>query len=269
MKDLWPKQAPIQGMAGLWGGIQGSLTAGSGGSVDGVYPSTSFLHLEAQNFTVGSNTWSQSANSNNTQTIAAFGSNTFTKSGSGDTTKIIWPNTGTQYFMVNDLTLPVGIQIICAWQENDPFIIEQSDGSTNANSANGFYFYGNNGSIYGCYRTNWTSGTTSSIRTIDGIGSDWFPGDSVMRVGSMYMSADGNSTGQVRVNNTIHNNVNVGLFPDGGLNVTKDVYIGSRNGNSIFFHGSALSEVWIAPSDGIDTTQFATNVAAMVTKHGL
>ena len=279
MKDLWPKQAPVQGLTGLWGGTQGALqaAAASGGATGpGVYPETNILHLEAQNWSTGSNTWTQSNNSNSNYTTTATNPGTMSKTGSGDTAMINWPNTGTQYFNTANITLPVGIQVICAWKEGDPFIIEQSDGSGTANSHPGFYFYGDDSFIYGCYRQNWSTSPTSQRRHIaGGGGSDWFPDSNNIAVGAFYMSANGDATdGNKSTTTAVYvNNSTVPYNLDGPFNsdseVTENMYIGSRNGVSIFFHGGSLAEIWIAKSENITLSQFQTNVAAMVTKQGI
>ena len=279
MNQWNPKQSPMQGMSGLWGGVGSNLVAGGGGGVDATYPTTSMLHLEAQNFTPGDSTWTQSTNSNSNYAVVVNYSNSFTKTGSGDTQRIVFPNTGPTYFRAENVQVPVGIQVVCAWAENNPFILEQSNGSSNANTAPGFYFYGNNGFIYGCYRSTWTSGTGTGRRDLNGIGSDWFPSDGTFRVGGFVMSANSDctnsnkaTTSQVMVNNTKYTDYTVenGGFPSNST-VTQNIYIGSRNGTSIFLHGGQLAEVWMAPTDSsADYIEiFEANVAAMVTKYGL
>ena len=278
MNQWNPKQSPMQGMSGLWGGVGSNLVAGSSG-IDATYPDTNILHLEAQNFTPGDSTWTQSTNSNSNYSVVVNYTNSFTKTGSGNTQRIVFPNSGPTYFRAENVQVPVGIQIICAWAENAPFIIEQSNGSSNANSAPGFYMYGDNSFIYGCYRSTWTSGTGTGRRDLNGTGSDWFPSDGTFRVGGFVMSpnsdcTNGNkaTTSQVMVNNTKYTDYTIesGGFPSNST-LTQNVYIGSRNGTSIFLHGGQLAEVWMAPTDSsADYIEiFEANVAAMVTKYGL
>ena len=270
----------MQGMSGLWGGISSNLTSGGSEFPNATYPDTNMLHLEAQNFTPGDSTWTQSTNSNSNYAVNVNYSNDFTKTGSGNTQRIVFPNSGPTYFRAENVQVPVGIQVVCAWAENQyPFILEQSNGSSTANSAPGFYFYGNNGFIYGCYRSTWTSGTGTGRRDINGIGDDWFVTDGTFAVGGFVVSANSDATNsnkatttQVMRNNTKYTDYTIeqGGFPSNSV-VTQNIYIGSRNGTSIFLHGGQLAEVWMAPTDSsADYLEiFEDNVAAMVEKYGL
>ena len=278
MNQWNPKQSPMQGMSGLWGGISSNLTSGTKSLA--TYPDTNMLHLEAQNFTPGDSTWTQSTNSNSNYAVNVNYTNDFTKTGSGNTQRIVFPNSGPTYFRAENVQVPVGIQVVCAWAENQyPFILEQSNGSSTANSAPGFYFYGNNGFIYGCYRSTWTSGTGTGRRDINGIGDDWFVTDGTFAVGGFVVSANSDATNsnkatttQVMRNNTKYTDYTIeqGGFPSNSV-VTQNIYIGSRNGTSIFLHGGQLAEVWMAPTDsGSNYLEvFEDNVAAMVSKYGL
>ena len=264
----------MQGLTGLWGGTGSNLVSGGGDLA--TYPETSILHLEAQNFTPGDATWTQSTNSNSNYAVTVNYSSSFTKTGSGNTQRIIFPNSNPTFFRASNVSMPVGVQVICAWKESQPLLIEQSNGVSDANSAPGFYFYGNNSFIYGCYRSTWTSGSTGR-RDMNGTGSDWFPAGT-FAVGSFVMSPNCDctnsykaSTSQVMVNNTKYTDYTIDGNFDTNSSYSQNIYIGSRNGTSIFMHGGELAEVWLAPTDsGSNYLEvFEANVAAMVTKYGL